>query len=479
MNIPGMGAAPEEESKEPVQEFENRVKILGIEMFKNRETSDKVPKPERFEDFSLDDYSLKLLQDIAKAVEMDSPLMIEGEQAIGKTITVEYLAMLLNKPVYRMSLNGQTDVTDLIGKWVPRVEGLKDKINVLLKHPEKCTSEEARKLIEAKTKIENIDVSKLKESDPSDSKVIAKQKIGLTKKEMQQIAELEGIEVSESEWAWQNGDIPKQMLEGAWSVLDEVNTCEPQILVRLNAVLEKGGQLVLHEDGSKVIPRHKDFRLFATVNPPGGDFKGRVPLSAEWISRWNYQNLGKLPKNVFKSRVALSFGCTPQEPELKNLRYLSLSPILEDKKMTAYYQEEWLADLADKFSEFVYKGIEMLEKKSICQKQEQKFVFDQRDAVRFEDYLRKFHEVGRMKEVITEAIEHLFMNKCKDKKDRDDLKLVAEELIKVQEPEIKAEAQELLEMEKQLRAIKGDLLGMGLPPEAKSKIMGKGEPKKK
>ena len=59
----------------------------------------------------------------------------------------------------------------------------------------------------------------------------------------------------------------------------------------------------MSEDGSKIVPRHKDFRLFATVNPPGGRYKGRIPLSAEWISRWNYQNVGELPKEIRALRL--------------------------------------------------------------------------------------------------------------------------------------------------------------------------------
>src|SRR3989338_6271017 len=275
--------------------------IAGVDIERNLEVGPRVPSAEKFGAFSEDEFSLNLLQIIAKSAALDQPLLLEGEAAVGKSYTIEYLAHLCNKEVYRMSLNGQTDTTDLIGKWIPRTETVRKKIELLLKKPDLCKNEEARHLIETKMRIKRVGKKEIapEQAEPA---------TGLTKEELEMIATLEGIEVPEGDWVWQDGDIPKQMKNGAWSVLDEVNTCEQQILVRLNALLEKGGQLVLSEDGSKVVARHKDFRLFATVNPPGGRYKGRIPLSAEWISRWNYQNVGELPKEVRAQRLMTADG---------------------------------------------------------------------------------------------------------------------------------------------------------------------------
>ncbi len=83
----------------------------------------------------------------------------------------------------------------MIGKWVPRTETLRKKLEDLLKNPEKCKSAEARALIEAKTRIK-----------PAKGEEIAPEKeqpmIGLTKEEMETIALREGIEVPEGEWTW-------------------------------------------------------------------------------------------------------------------------------------------------------------------------------------------------------------------------------------------------------------------------------------
>jgi midasin len=282
--------APIEKKRRPIEIKKDKVIVMGVELPRNPEPGPRTPPAEKFKDFVEDEFSLKLLQIIAKSVYLGQPLLLEGEAAIGKSSAIEYLAYLTNNEVYRMSLNGQTDTTDLIGKWVPRSENWRQKIEELYRHPEKCKNPEARRMLES-IKVQ-----------PSEKEEIAPEraeaKVGLTKEEMQRIAELEGIPISEADWVWQDGELPRQIENGAWTVLDEVNTCEPQILVRLNALLEKGGQLVLHENGDK-IPKPKDPNkkpmLFATCNPPGGRYRGRIPLSAEWISRWNYQNVGELP----------------------------------------------------------------------------------------------------------------------------------------------------------------------------------------
>jgi len=124
--------APIEEEKEkkltPVEVKKDKVIVMGIEIPRNLESGPRTPKAEKFRNFVEDEFSLDLLQKIAKGVVLNVPTLLEGEQAIGKSYTIEYLAFLANKEVYRMSLNGQTDTTDLIGKWVPRSKSLADLI---------------------------------------------------------------------------------------------------------------------------------------------------------------------------------------------------------------------------------------------------------------------------------------------------------------------------------------------------------------
>lgn len=429
----------EEDSKKPIKVKRNSVSIMGINLPRQLEIGPRVPQAERFIDFSLDKFSLELLTVISKSAALDQPLLLEGEAATGKSYTIEYLASLCNQEVYRMSMNGQTDTTDLIGKWVPRTEGVRKKIEKLLKDPESCQNDDAKKLIYKKTRILPA-TQEGEEANPLAEEPL----VGLTKEEMEQIASWEGIEVAEGEWMWQNGDIPKQMETGAWSVLDEVNTCEPQILVRLNALLEKGGQLVLSEDGSRVVPRHENFRLFATVNPPGGRYKGRVPLSAEWISRWNYQNVGDLPKEIRARRLKVRMGRelpdldveTDTDLQSKPYHLIKEEPLESGQHLSDFYEDSWIDDLCDRFAELISKAASLAEKEEIGKDQKQKFAYDQRDDDRFVTYLMRFREKGRMQQVVAEAIEYVVVNKCRSALDRTKVRTLLS-LIAIPEPKEK------------------------------------------
>ena len=55
---------------------------------------------------------------------------------------------------------------------------------------------------------------------------------------------------------------------GDWILLDEVNMAPASVLECLSQLLESEGSIILDEARDyKSIPRHKDFRLFACMNP--------------------------------------------------------------------------------------------------------------------------------------------------------------------------------------------------------------------
>ena len=461
---PKFEAPLEEEKKEkltPIEIKKDKVVVMGVEIPRNPEPGPRTPKVEKFRNFVDDEFSLELLQKIAKGVSLGVPTLLEGEQGIGKSYTIEYLASLANQEVYRMSLNGQVDTTDLIGKWVPRSKSLADLIWSKIKKGD--LTPESKAILERKKKIE---------AGEEEIEIPAKSGL-LTKEEMMQIALNEGIEVSESEWLWQDGEIPRQIENGAWTVLDEINTCEPQILVRLNALLEEGGELVIYENTDR-IPKPKDPNkrsfLFATVNPPGGRFRGRVPFSAEWISRWNYQNVGKLPLGVAVFRAKKRNGCKVEvNIERIKEKFVFAEPIEEELTLVDVFGENWVSDFCEKYITAFYKIQEMIEKGEIASRQEQKFDYDQRDWIRFEKYIRTFYEPGKMKKTIEDAIEYIILGKLKYEQDREKVKDVILELIKVSEPKERI-PRERKKQERYLKNLKTEILKEGIPEHHK-KIM--------
>lgn len=466
--------APIESAKilESIKIEKDKVIIMGVEIPRNPEPGLRTPPLDKFKKFIYDEFSLSLLQKLAKGIALNDPTLIEGEAAIGKSFTIEFLAALTNQEVYRMSLNGQTDTTDLIGKWIPNSKEGQSKIECLLKHPERCTTDEARELIE-KSKT---DSNKVERGESAPDKYDGNPKIGLNKEEIMRVAELEGISVGESDWIWQDGEVPSQIKNAAWTVLDEVNTCEPQILTRLNSLLEEKGELVLHEDGSR-IPKSKypdkTHMLFATVNPPGGKYRGRVPLSAEWISRWNYQNAGELPLETAVMRAKLRNGCDVELNEEKIGRELvDQESLNEEIELADVFGEEWTLDFCEKYITAFYKIQKLIDSGEIARDQEQKFDYDQRSWIRFEKYIRCFHETGNMKKVIEGAINYVMLGRIKNENDRNKIKQIVLDLIRVSEPKEKI-PDDKRKQEIYLNFIKTDVLNLGIPESHKKKIFEK------
>lgn len=91
------------------------------------------------------------------------------------------------------------------------------------------------------------------------------------------------------ETIWQDGILTQAMRAGKWLVVDEINAALPEILFVLQSVLDgeslTEGYLVLAEKDGEVVHPHEDFRLFATMNPPG-EYSGTKDLNKAQLSRY-------------------------------------------------------------------------------------------------------------------------------------------------------------------------------------------------
>lgn len=100
-------------------------------------------------------------------------------------------------------------------------------------------------------------------------------------------------------WRFWEGIVPDAMRHGRWVVLDELNLAEPQVLERLNPVLEQPPSLVLSEHTGERFGPGGDvavadsFRIFATLNP--AEYAGRSVLSPAFRDRWNLWNVLEPP----------------------------------------------------------------------------------------------------------------------------------------------------------------------------------------
>lgn len=211
--------------------------------------ADLVPSPAMFAHYCIDQTTAETLVHVATSVALREPCLLEGETSTSKTSSVLYLASLLNQPVVRLNLNGQTDTGELIGRYVPR-------------------DDEAAQTIAASNAVSSAtDSPDTLTTDAADA----------------------AADAARHPWRWQDGLIVQAIKHGWWVVLDEVNLAEPQILERLNSILERDPTLVLSEHdntvfGTALRPVHPNFRIFATMNP--AEYAGRSELSPAYRDRW-------------------------------------------------------------------------------------------------------------------------------------------------------------------------------------------------
>lgn len=84
---------------------------------------------------------------------------------------------------------------------------------------------------------------------------------------------------------WLDGLLIRAMKEGKWIVLDEINMALPEILSALHSLLDDDKKVVMKEFDGSVIRPHKDFRLFATMNPED-EYAGTKELNKAFLSRF-------------------------------------------------------------------------------------------------------------------------------------------------------------------------------------------------
>ncbi|HSI21105.1 MAG TPA: AAA family ATPase, partial [Verrucomicrobiae bacterium] len=380
--------------------------VLSTEIPYNQEGGTRVPSRERFTHFMLDERTLRTIEKVATAVELQQPCLLEGETAASKTSSIEYLAMASNHNVIRVNLNGQTDTSELIGKFVPNDGRLEIEFSQALAS-EHLIGDESRAIITAAQE---------------DGRA-------LTLLECQKIAHNEQIEIPE--WRWKDGVVPEAMRSGAWLILDEINLAEPQILERLNSVLEKDPSLFLSENGGATIgpegdlPTHENFRIFGTMNP--ASYAGRSAMSPAYKDRWtsymyvpspgegDYLDMMKLLVYGIQPQVTIdgtAYKEDDREPEYPQLSEIENLPI-------------FLARLA----KFQITIEEMARVGTIGRTRKEKYVFTRRGLLEMLNYAENKSLLDRSsgkrvtvaddpQRILSKAVTYYFLDKITDSDDR-------------------------------------------------------------
>jgi len=249
------------EEKPIIIKLETDATQEDVEVIKKREI---IPMRESFE----------ILVAMAMTYKHRQPLLIEGPTAIGKTYLAEkFTELLYGRGVKPLDFycSGQTDVSELMAKWVPRVETEEEK-RKWEQFLELSGTQE--KLYEIAQEVEQA------ESTPE-------RKLALIHRRLQELAKSAGLS-ERTQWRFQYGAVPKAMglsrnPDGSFSYdeqrgmgfilhIEEVGLAEPQVINALLKLRGERGKLAeeiqLWENGGRKIKAGPKFWAFFSTNPP-------------------------------------------------------------------------------------------------------------------------------------------------------------------------------------------------------------------
>lgn len=260
--------------------------------------ADRVKIESRSSNFSYTRPSVCLLERIASCIVQKEPVLLVGETGTGKTSCVQYLAQITGHKLIVINMNQQSESTDLLGGYKPvdlklLILPIREEFEILfrsyfaiepnlkyLNHIGRCF--EGRKwkmLITLMIHSTSAALKRLKMSTKNQNEVEILKK---WEKLAEKLEKLQSQVQSQFSLAFSfvEGSLVKALKNGDWVLLDEINLATAETLECLSGLLEGScGSLSLLERGDKEpIKRHKDFAIFACMNPATDVGKKDLPI---------------------------------------------------------------------------------------------------------------------------------------------------------------------------------------------------------
>ncbi|EOA33535.1 hypothetical protein CARUB_v10019643mg [Capsella rubella] len=261
-------AVPEFQHKPPIQEFSGILKIGRVSLQLGEAASHDRSR------FVETRTSTRLLEKIARSVEYNEPVLLVGETGTGKTTLVQNLAHWIGQKLIVLNLSQQSDIVDLLGGFKPidaklLCTMLYNEFSELARDSKLKDDAEPMKWLQYYFRAKN---RKRKKPEVIKNWACLSRKVKNIEEQMRSGGMV---------FTFVEGAFVTALREGHWVLLDEVNLAPPEILGRLIGVLEGvRGSLCLAERGDvKDIPRHRNFRLFACMNPATDAGKRDLPFS--------------------------------------------------------------------------------------------------------------------------------------------------------------------------------------------------------
>lgn len=119
---------------------------------------------------------------------------------------------------------------------------------------------------------------------------------------------------------WKDGVLIEAMRNGYWLVIDEINAASAEILFVLHSLMDDDHYVVLTDHPQReIVHAHKDFRIFATMNPPER-YSGTKEMNKALLSRFGMTlNVGLPPEDIEYGAIS-GAEKTLSKDELKGLK---------------------------------------------------------------------------------------------------------------------------------------------------------------
>lgn len=115
--------------------------------------------------------------------------------------------------------------------------------------------------------------------------------------------------VKDGSMLWQDGIVTKAVRRGGIVILDELNAAEPEVLFALHGLLDDSASLVLVEKDNEVIPKDKDCRIYATLNPSDNPlYAGTKPLNAAFKDRFPIWSIVGYMRATDETKILVKMG---------------------------------------------------------------------------------------------------------------------------------------------------------------------------
>ncbi|EPY30434.1 hypothetical protein STCU_04068 [Strigomonas culicis] len=240
--------------------------------------------------------AMSLLERLGAAVDSREHVLLSGETGVGKTFIVQYLADQLGQTLIVHNLNQQTDTSDFMGGWKPVdvMITVRELYNDFIALFSDCFNAEknvdflhslqqsmsARKWERVtKQMLKGCNTFRVKQATTEFPQEVVDR---WTEEEKKLQDTLEIIDQTKANVAFrfEEGSLVKAWREGHWILLDELNLATNEVLERVSSVLGDVDRLFLSDRGtSEPIHRHKNFHVFANMNPPTDVGKKDLPPS--------------------------------------------------------------------------------------------------------------------------------------------------------------------------------------------------------